>query len=111
MILGLSFAMLLNTSLLGPLTKAIFRVVYILPWVFTATIIAILWRLMLDPYGVINYILNTLGLANGPVEWLSSRQLALPLLYKALSRSEHLMSPSQTSVASLMPFPQTAVNH
>ena len=47
MVLGLSFAMLLNTRLLGATTKAIFRVIYILPWVFTASIIAILWRLLL----------------------------------------------------------------
>lgn len=77
LILGLSFALLLNTKLLGPTTKALFRVVYILPWVFTATIIAVLWRLMLNPNGIVNYMLNTLGLANGPIEWLSSRQLAL----------------------------------
>ena len=77
LILGLSFALLLNTKLLGPTTKALFRVVYVLPWVFTASIIAILWRLMLNPNGIINYILNTVGLITGPVEWLSSRQLAL----------------------------------
>jgi multiple sugar transport system permease protein len=77
LLLGLSFALLLNTRLLGPLTKALFRVVYVLPWVFTATIIAILWRLMLNPNGVVNYILITLGLADAPIEWLSSRQLAL----------------------------------
>jgi multiple sugar transport system permease protein len=77
LILGLSFALLLNTNLLGPTTKALFRVVYVLPWVFTASIIAILWRLMLNPNGIINYMLSTLGLINGPVEWLSSRQLAL----------------------------------
>jgi multiple sugar transport system permease protein len=77
LILGLSFALLLNTNLLGPTTKALFRVVYVLPWVFTASIIAILWRLMLNPNGIINYMLNTVGLITGPVEWLSSRQLAL----------------------------------
>lgn len=77
LILGLSFALMLNSRLLGPMTKALFRVVYVLPWVFTATIIAVLWRLMLNPNGVINYILNTVGLADGPIEWLSSRQLAL----------------------------------
>jgi multiple sugar transport system permease protein len=77
LLLGLSFALMLNSRLLGPLTKALFRVIYVLPWVFTATIIAILWRLMLNPNGIINYILNTIGLADGPVEWLSSRQLAL----------------------------------
>jgi len=78
LILGLAFATLLNTKLISPLARALFRVVYILPWVFTATIIAILWRLMLSPNGVVNYMLNEVGLASGPVEFLSSRQLALP---------------------------------
>ena len=77
LILGLSFAMLLNTRWIGPIPKAIFRVIYILPWVFTATIIAILWRLMLNPNGVINYVLLAAGLADSKIEWLSSRQLAL----------------------------------
>lgn len=77
LILGLSFALLLNSRLLGPTAKALFRVVYVLPWVFTATIIAILWRLMLNPNGIVNYFLNSLGLASGPIEWLSSKQLAL----------------------------------
>lgn len=77
LILGLSFAMMLNAKSLGPTTKAVFRVIYVLPWVFTATIIAVLWRLLLNPNGVINYLLVTIGLANGPVEWLSSKQLAL----------------------------------
>lgn len=78
LLLGLAFAMLLNTSLISPLTRAIFRVIYILPWVFTAAIIAVLWRLMLNPNGVINYLLITAGWIDRPVEWLSSRQLALP---------------------------------
>jgi multiple sugar transport system permease protein len=77
LILGLSFALLLNTKLLSPMTRALFRVVYILPWVFTATIIAILWRLMLNPNGIINYILDVTNLASTKIEWLSSKQLAL----------------------------------
>jgi len=77
LILGLSFAMLLNTRMLSPIVKSLFRTIYILPWVFTATIIAILWRLMLNPNGVVNYLLATVGVIDGPVEWLSSRQLAL----------------------------------
>jgi multiple sugar transport system permease protein len=76
-ILGLSFAMLLNTKVVGPGTRALFRVVYILPWVFTASIIAILWRLMLNPNGIINYLLLWTGLASEQIEWLGSRQLAL----------------------------------
>ncbi len=77
LILGLGFALLLNTKILSPTTRALFRVVYILPWVFTASIIAVLWRLMLNPNGVVNYLLMTVGLINHRVEWLSSRQLAL----------------------------------
>ena len=77
-VLGLSFALLLNTELVNPAVKALFRIVYILPWVFTASIIAILWRLLLNPNGVVNYLLAGVGLAGGGVEWLSSRELALP---------------------------------
>ena len=64
LLLGLGFAMLLNSPLVGNVTKALFRVVYILPWLFTVAIIAVLWRLMLNPNGVINYILISLGLTD-----------------------------------------------
>lgn len=77
LLLGLSFALLLNTKLLHPLTRALFRVIYVLPWVFTATIIAILWRLMLNPNGIINYLLLWSELASTKIEWLSSKQIAL----------------------------------
>lgn len=77
LILGLTFAVLLNSKLVSPITRALFRVVYILPWVFTATIIAILWRLILNPNGIVNYLLTWAGLISEKVEWLSSRQLAL----------------------------------
>ncbi|MCA9905751.1 MAG: sugar ABC transporter permease [Anaerolineae bacterium] len=76
-ILGLLFAVLLNTKLIGPGTRALFRVIYILPWVFTASIIAVLWRLLLNPNGVVNFLLIGLGLAGEQIEWLGSRQLAL----------------------------------
>jgi multiple sugar transport system permease protein len=78
LILGLSFALLLNTRLIGIVPRALFRVIYILPWVFTASIIAILWRLLLNPNGVVNYLWVVLGLPGKGLEWLSSRQLALP---------------------------------
>ncbi len=76
-IIGLSFALLLNTRLIGNKTKALFRVIYILPWVFTASIIAILWRLLLNPHGVINFVLLELGFVQEIMEWLSDRDLAL----------------------------------
>jgi multiple sugar transport system permease protein len=77
LVLGMAFAMMLNTPLLGNVTKAIFRVLFILPWLFTVAIIAVLWRLLLNPNGVLNYLLQTWGLADSKVEWLADPNLAL----------------------------------
>jgi multiple sugar transport system permease protein len=77
LLLGIGFALLLNSSLLGSAAKAFFRVLYILPWLFTVAIIAVLWRLLLNPNGVLNYVLQDLGLINSKVEWLASPALAL----------------------------------
>ena len=76
-VIGLAFALLLNSRLLSANVKAIFRVIYILPWVFTASIVAILWRLLLNPHGVVNFVLLELGLIPELLEWLSDRKLAL----------------------------------
>lgn len=77
LVLGLVFAMLLNTKLLSTASKAIWRAVYVLPWLFTVAIIAVLWRLLLNPNGVINFVLIDLGLTDMGIEWLSSRETAL----------------------------------
>ncbi|NTW39474.1 MAG: sugar ABC transporter permease [Cellulomonadaceae bacterium] len=77
LVLGLGFAMLLNTPLLTRRTKSLFRVVYILPWLFTVAIIAVLWRLLLNPNGIVNYLLIEMGFVQEGVEWLASRETAL----------------------------------
>ncbi len=77
MIIGLTFAMLLNTKRIHPSIRSLFRVIYVLPWVFTAAIIAILWRLLLNPNGIINYFLEQLGIISQKIEWLGSRNTAL----------------------------------
>ncbi len=71
LVLGLTFAMLLNSRLIGAVPRAIFRALYILPWLFTAAVIAVLWRMLLAPNGIINFLINT------DIEWLASPQLAL----------------------------------
>ena len=77
MLIGLGFALLLNTQYFGRITKAIFRTIFVLPWLLTVAIIAVLWRLLLNPNGVINYLLNVLGLVQGHPEWLSNPDVAL----------------------------------
>lgn len=71
LLIGLAFAMLLNSSLISNASRAVFRVIYILPWLFTAAVIAVLWRMLLSPNGVVNYLLSS------DLEWLSSPALAL----------------------------------
>jgi multiple sugar transport system permease protein len=70
--LGFAFATLLNTKSIGGVTKAVFRVIYILPWMFTAVIVALLWRLLLDPNGVINYLLGLIGVIHSAFPWLAT---------------------------------------
>jgi multiple sugar transport system permease protein len=80
LLIGLAFALLLNTQRINPVIRNILRVLYILPWLFTAVIIAIIWRLLLDPNGVVNSILMALHIVNFKVEWFSSTKTALHAL-------------------------------
>jgi multiple sugar transport system permease protein len=77
LLLGLAFATMLNSPMLSGLTRAIFRVVYILPWLFTVAVVAVIWRLMLDPYGMINYLLKAIGLIQREVDWFGDPGTAL----------------------------------
>jgi len=78
--IGMIFALLLNSPFLHPLVRGVLRALFILPWLFTAVIIAIVWRLLLDPSGVINIVLMGLNLIDSRVEWLSSTSTALHAL-------------------------------
>ena len=77
LLIGLAFALLLNSHRINPVLRSILRVLFILPWLFTAVIIAIIWRLLLDPNGVINSVLMTLHIVGFKVEWFSSPKTAL----------------------------------
>jgi len=77
LVLGLTFAMLLNATVVGGVVKAIFRIIYILPWLFTIAVVAVIWRLMLDPYGVVNYILTFVHALPQGADWLGDPRTAL----------------------------------
>jgi multiple sugar transport system permease protein len=80
LVIGLIFALLLNTNRIDPFIRSILRVLYILPWLFTAVIIAIIWRLLLDPNGVVNSVLMALHIVDFKVEWFSSPKTAIHAL-------------------------------
>ena len=77
LLIGMLFAMVLNTRYLGVRVKGIFRVIYDLPWMFTASVIAILWRMMLDPNGVINYLITSMHIVDKNISFLATRDIAL----------------------------------
>jgi multiple sugar transport system permease protein len=80
LLIGLGFALMLNSKLVRPLAKGVLRVLYIMPWVFTVTIIAIIWRLLLDPEGIVNYVLRLLAIISVNIPWFSSEKAALQAL-------------------------------
>ena len=80
LLIGLAFALMLNSDLINPTVRSLLRVLFILPWLFTAVIIAIIWRLLLDPNGVVNSALMALHIVNFKVEWFSSTRTALHAL-------------------------------
>ena len=77
LLIGLGFAQLLNSDRVDPALRGVLRVLFILPWLYTAVIIAIIWRLLLDPNGVVNSVLMSLHLIDFKVEWFSSTKTAL----------------------------------
>ena len=80
LLIGLAFALMLNSERVNPTIRSILRVLYILPWLFTAVIIAIIWRLLLDPEGVVIGVLMSLHIVDFKVEWFSSSNTALHAL-------------------------------
>lgn len=77
LLIGMGFAILLNSKVISTGWRSVLRVIFIFPWLFTPAIIAIVWRLILDPLGIMNYILSSMGLINGLVEWLSNEKTVL----------------------------------
>lgn len=70
MILGMGFALMLNSNMIGPKFRGFMRAMYILPWTFTVSIVAILWRLMLNNSGIINQIIGS------NIDWFGTKQYA-----------------------------------
>lgn len=77
-VLGVLIAMLLNLNLKG---QRIARVLVLVPYMVPAIVAALVFRFMFnDVTGVVNYGLQTLGLINQPLNWLSDPQMMMPTL-------------------------------
>lgn len=71
---GSLLASLLNQNFKG---RTFFRVIFMLPWLFPETVIALLFTWIMNPmYGVLNAILRQFGLISTNVSWLGTASLA-----------------------------------
>jgi len=79
--LGLVVALLLNHRL-G--RSAFFRVILLIPWALAPVANAVMWKWIYNAnYGILNQILEALGIIQKPVVWLGEPQLALNALLLA----------------------------
>lgn len=72
-VLGMVFALILNSSNINPAIRNICRALIILPWTLTVSIVAILWRLILNSNG----IFNQLFLNSATIDWFGNSATAL----------------------------------
>jgi multiple sugar transport system permease protein len=77
-ILGFLLANFLNKPFHG---RTAFRVIFMLPWLFPESVIALLFTWILNPmYGILNYLLKYFGLITESISWLGSKQWAFPTI-------------------------------
>jgi multiple sugar transport system permease protein len=75
-VIGLGLALLLDRPFRG---RAIFRAIFMIPYISSGVIIGLMWRAILDPItGILNNVLLKIGLPGQ--NWLTSPTWALPVL-------------------------------
>jgi len=75
-ILGMSLALLLNKKVKG---RTFFRIASFLPWTITAVVAAVIWKWLYNPtFGLLNYVLASIGLIDSSASLLGSLSTALP---------------------------------
>ena len=78
LILGLGIALVLNQSFRG---RGIVRTITIIPWALPTAVMGLAWAWIFnDQYGVVNDILQRLGLIDVGINWLGSPTLAMTAL-------------------------------
>jgi multiple sugar transport system permease protein len=73
--LALGLALLLNRGMPG---RPVIRLAYFFPIAMSQIVVAMVWKFMYHPYGLVNTILDFFGV--GRINWLSTEETALPAL-------------------------------
>ncbi|MFD1167882.1 carbohydrate ABC transporter permease [Oceanobacillus caeni] len=76
-IIGMTFALLLNQPI-NTRFRAVFRSVLIFPWLTSSTVVAAIFMLMFNPFGLINHFLGLIGIDSlAQTAWLGNEKTAL----------------------------------
>ena len=73
-VVGLGFAMLLNRPSVG---YRLMRTLIFIPQFLSGVIVAFIWRSILTQNGLLNSFLRNIGLADQPISWIGTPDLAL----------------------------------
>lgn len=75
-VLAFATALVLNQAFRG---RRLARTWVVLPWIIPTIVIAIIWRWMLNAsYGIVNFLITSLGITSDPIAFLGSTDWALP---------------------------------
>jgi multiple sugar transport system permease protein len=76
-LISLPVAILLHQKFYG---RAIARAIIMLPWSVSLTMMAVVWRWTFNAeYGMLNSLLQKIGLISAPITWLARSELAFPI--------------------------------
>jgi ABC-type sugar transport system permease subunit len=73
-LLGLGLAVFLNS---GSRLTHLVRTLIFIPVLLSPVIVGVMWSRIFDPFGVLNQILEKIGLIKIPIFWLGDRRMAL----------------------------------
>lgn len=77
-LLGLTLALLISRFVNSGFIKTIFYLLFLMPLVTPPVAAGVIFRLMYTPsYGIVNYLLQSFGLIQGEILWLSDPTLAM----------------------------------
>jgi multiple sugar transport system permease protein len=77
LIVGFALALVLHREWPSRKARNFVRGLLILPWLFSPAASALMWSLLLHPFGTFNFVARAWLGAPAPIEWLSSIPLAL----------------------------------
>jgi raffinose/stachyose/melibiose transport system permease protein len=77
-IFGMFIAFMLSQKIKG---SGIYKTLFFMPYTLSLAVVAFLWGLLLNPqWGVVNSLLNTIGLGKYALPWLGNEDTALPTI-------------------------------